>query len=86
MSERMAYICVEPCGCVSAATVDDAAYAHDNAKVVAEWMRDGATVERIPVEEARGRLTLNYPCEHELERRRVERDRVSADQLTMESA
>lgn len=39
-----------------AATVDTPQFAKETAKTIAGWVRKGATVERIPVEEARVRL------------------------------
>jgi glycyl-tRNA synthetase (class II) len=36
-------------GTVVCVTVDDDTMAKDNAKLVAEWLRDGLTIERVPV-------------------------------------
>ena len=61
VAERFAYIGIEPCGCVSAATVDSPDRKRDVAKFVAELLRDGCTVERVSVKDARTRLAL---CPH----------------------
>ena len=61
MSERMAYCGRKPCGCLVAACLDGAAYADGNAKEIARWVRDGWTVERMTVDEAREQLHF---CHH----------------------
>lgn len=48
MTERMAYIGQKPCGCVVAAAVDIPECRKETAKDVAEWIRSGLTVERVP--------------------------------------
>lgn len=61
---QMAYISrIAECGCVVAAHVDLPEYAKETAKFVAKEIRDGFTVERVPVEEARA-LPWGWPCEH----------------------
>lgn len=48
MNERMAYVArCKGCGHIVAAAMDEPAYAKDNAKEVARWMRDGLTIERV---------------------------------------
>ena len=63
----MCYVGVQPCGCVTAAAVDEPEYAKDNAKTVAGWIRKGLTVERCDTEDARARLALGWPdsCPHD---------------------
>lgn len=53
------YVAADPAqpGSAWAAVVDDPKFASDNAKHVAEWMRKGATVERVTVEVAREMLS-----------------------------
>jgi hypothetical protein len=45
--------CKGGCGVIRSAAVDRPKYKEDTAKFVAEIVRDGMTVERIPVEECR---------------------------------
>lgn len=56
------YAGFRPCGCCVAVAVDVPGRAADNAKVVAEWIRDGLIVDRRTVDWVRqGGLTF---CEH----------------------
>lgn len=55
------YIGAKKCGCVVAATVDNEANAAFVADDVAEFIRSGYTVSRVPIDEARTRLT---GCKH----------------------
>ncbi len=64
MSDRdPAYIARDLCGCIVGATVDDPDHASDTAKIVAEWVRDGLTLERTTVGEAREDPTF-LRCSH----------------------
>lgn len=51
-----AYIGVNQQGQARAIVCDDAGYEKDTAKLVAEWITMGRTVERLPIEEAKARL------------------------------
>ncbi len=44
------YVAFAPCGCLTGASVDDGQYPKSTAKDVAEWIRDGYSVERKTVE------------------------------------
>ena len=46
----------KPCGCVVAFVADDPAYAKDTAECVAEFIRDGYTISRVPVDEVRAKI------------------------------
>lgn len=48
-------------GVVVCVTVDQPSMAKDNAREVAEWMRDGLTIERVPVEWARRHMLTDTP-------------------------
>lgn len=50
-----------PAGTVVAAIVDDPARAKDTAKEVAKLMREGCTIERVPVEWVRQHLFTTAP-------------------------
>ncbi len=50
-----------PAGTVVAATVDSPEFAEDNAKVLADWLRDGCLIERVPVEWVRKHLFTAEP-------------------------
>jgi len=56
--ERMCYVAADPTqpGAAWAATVDDPQHAKDTAKEVAKWIKDGANVMRVPVQQARDML------------------------------
>jgi hypothetical protein len=58
---EFAYIGVEPCRCCTAAVVDDPKHKKDVAEDVANFIRLGLTIERVPVEEARRRLAGRCP-------------------------
>jgi hypothetical protein len=45
---------------------------------VAAFVRQGSAVERVPVESARERLTLVWPCEHEKAKRKAKRNAAKA--------
>ena len=51
--DRMAYVGRQECGCIIAATVDNPAHKNHVANDLAEWVRDGLTIERLTLEEAR---------------------------------
>ncbi len=55
-----AYIAKRSCGCMVFASMDDPRLAKDNAREIASCIREGFTVERVPVEEAR---KLPFGCE-----------------------
>lgn len=57
----MAYIGRKACGCCVAAAVDKPEHRKDTAKHVAQWVRSGLTIERVPVDDARKALKK---CEH----------------------
>lgn len=50
-----------PAGTAVAATVDCPDYAAENARHVAKWMRDGCTIERVPVAWVRQHLFTTTP-------------------------
>lgn len=56
--EKMCYVAADPeqPGAAWAAAVDDPKYAKDNAKEIAGWIKQGANVLRVPVQEARDML------------------------------
>jgi len=56
-TDTMAYIAVLPCGCVVEAIVDNPQYTRDIARAVKKASLDGCSIERMTVEEARGRWT-----------------------------
>jgi hypothetical protein len=49
------YVGRKPCGCIVAVVVDEPKYPKDTGKDVAAFIRRGYTVERITLEELRGR-------------------------------
>jgi len=51
----------ENCGCVTCVTLDVPDHKTDVAKDIARWIRQGMTVERVPVEDARSAFTS---CPH----------------------
>jgi hypothetical protein len=55
------YVGVLSCGCAVAATVDRPEWKRDTARTIAEWIKDGLTVERWTVERVRADLG---PCVH----------------------
>jgi hypothetical protein len=75
---EFAYIAVEPCGCVTGAVVDAPGRPREVAKDVAAFVRQGSAVERVPVESARERLTLVWPCEHEKGKRNAAKAKRNA--------
>lgn len=50
-------VAIRACGCWVAATVDRPEWRRDTAKTVAQFLRDGYTVERHTTAEVRERLT-----------------------------
>jgi hypothetical protein len=48
-------------GTAVAATVDSPDMQKDNAKYIADWIREGLTIERVPVEWIRQHLFTNTP-------------------------
>lgn len=58
-TERMAYVGRCKCGAIRAAAVDEPKYALDTAESVAQFIKDGLTVERIKCEDVR---TGNWKC------------------------
>lgn len=56
------YVGVKACGCAVSACVDRPEYAKDTAKTLAEWVREGLTIERKTVGWARSNL---FACKHE---------------------
>jgi hypothetical protein len=50
-----------PIDTVVCVTVDCPEYVADNAKLIAGWMRNGLTIERVPVEWARLHLFTSEP-------------------------
>lgn len=48
MVDGYCYIARERCGCITGAAVDEPQYAKAVAKDVADWIKDGRTVERVP--------------------------------------
>ena len=47
VTNYMAYVAHEKCGCMTGATVDEPQYAKATAKDVADWIKDGRTVEHV---------------------------------------
>jgi hypothetical protein len=58
---RMDYIARKKCGCVVGICIDHAD--KDTARRVADWIKDGLTIDRVPVKEAVALFTT--PCTHE---------------------
>lgn len=57
MRATHAYIGIRPSdGSVRAICCDDPGYEKETARAVAEWIREGRIVERLPIEEARMRM------------------------------
>ena len=56
--ERMCYVAADPeqLGAAWAATVDDPKYADINSKQIANWIKNGANVMRVPIQTARDML------------------------------
>ena len=54
---KMAYITILPCGCVVEAIIDNPRYRRNVARVVGHAIREGCSIERLTVEDARGRWT-----------------------------
>ena len=52
-AESMSYIGRKVCGCVVAVIVDSDEHRKDTAREIAAWMRDGLTIERVTVANAR---------------------------------
>ena len=59
--ELMSYIGRKPCGCVVFATIDRPEYKKDIAREIGKCLRQGLTIERMPVEQARPLITK---CHH----------------------
>lgn len=57
------YVGRAPCGCVYASCYDLGD--KDTARTVAEWIKDGLTVERLPRKEAGEALMAGLNCQHE---------------------
>lgn len=55
MNATHAYICINPKGEVRGACVDDDLKA-ETAKTIARWVKQGYTIERVLIQEARDRL------------------------------
>lgn len=56
-----AYMGRETCGCVTCVTVDNPEYKKYVAKDLSDWIRQGLSVERVPIEEARQAITFDCP-------------------------
>ena len=56
-----AYMGREQCGCVTCVTVDNPEHKSYVAKDIADWVRLGLSVERVPIETARQALTFDCP-------------------------
>lgn len=61
IARETAYGNKHPVGTVVAASVDTPDRARDNAKIVGKWLRDGLTIERVPVEWVRLYLFTTEP-------------------------
>lgn len=57
-----AYIGINADGLARAICHDDPQYKRDTAKTVAEWIRMGRTIERLPVDDACARLRKDWPA------------------------
>jgi uncharacterized protein YcfJ len=57
--DEMAYVAADPAqpGAAWAAFVDKPQYKADLAKVIASWVRKGAQVQRVPVQQARDMMS-----------------------------
>lgn len=64
MNQVFAYIGVNEAGSVRAIVIDDPKYKKDTAKLIAEWVTMGRTVERVDLAEAHRRMALP-PQEYE---------------------
>ena len=56
MENKFAYVGTKPCGCTVAATVINPEWAKDTAKSVAQWIKDGYTVDKVSLEEVKIKL------------------------------
>lgn len=65
MAEEYAYIGINENGLARAIVFDDPKYKRDTAKTIAEWIRRGRTIERLPVEQATERLRRDWPAARE---------------------
>lgn len=61
-AEAMAYIGVNPCGCVVAITVDRREYAKHTRKDVNGYLKSGLTVERVTVAAGVERIKNRKEC------------------------
>lgn len=61
MDKIYCYIAVKKCGCIVGFSVDDKRIKKDTSVSVAQWIKDGLTVERVILTDAGLRLTI---CEH----------------------
>lgn len=57
----MAYLAISPCGCCSAVMSTGVDTPKEEAKQVSDWIKDGRTVERMTVEDARERFKADCP-------------------------
>lgn len=60
----MAYVAKKPCGCICSAVVDEPNHKRDVAKDVAEWIREGLTIEHVTVQHVRENF-VGWQCPHE---------------------
>lgn len=67
------YIGRKKCGCVVAAVVDMPGFEKETAKTVAEFIRDGLTIERIALVDFDKILPLGCKCEPKQEQPAQER-------------
>jgi hypothetical protein len=57
-----AYIGINENGLARAIVYDDPKWKKDTAKTIAEWIKMGRTIERLPVAEACDRLRRDWPA------------------------
>lgn len=58
------YVARKACGCMVGATVDDPAHKKDVAREIAEWVREGLTIERVTHDVVRKEF-MGSKCPHE---------------------
>jgi hypothetical protein len=57
MKAEYAYIGINAAGQVRAISMDDPGAEQENAKLICEWLAMGRTVERVPIAEAKARMS-----------------------------
>lgn len=61
VDQAAAYVRVEPCGCITAVIADDPTNGEHVAESLAEWLRQGCHINRLPADEAAASIVR---CNH----------------------